>query len=365
MSKSPIVAVLAGDGIGPEVVRVAVDVLRTVRPDCEYVPCEIGAGPLKAKGSALPDETVAVCESAAGILFGSVGGPEFDGKPLAERPEGALLRLRKDFSLYANVRPVQVFPGLEQASSLKPELVKGLDLIVLRELTGGVYFGEHRLERTPRRRAMDELKYDEEEVERIARFGFELARGRRKQLTSVDKNNVLATSRLWREVVDEVSADFPDVALEHMLVDTASMQLVRAPKRFDVIVTENMFGDILSDEAAMLTGSLGNLPSASIGTRTTEYGRFGLYEPIGGTAPDIAGKGIANPVAAILSAALLCRYSLSDPDAADRIERAVAHAFTDGIRTADVIGTNPPVTTTQFGAAVRASLGEPKLAPAR
>lgn len=362
---SPVVAVLAGDGIGPEVVRVGVDVLRSVRPDCGYVPCEIGAGPLAATGNALPDETVAICENAAGILFGAVGGPEFDGKPLAERPEGALLRLRKDFGLYANVRPVQVFPGLERASSLKPELVKALDLIVLRELTGGVYFGEHRFERTPKRRAFDEMKYDEDEVERIARFGFELARGRRKLLTSVDKNNVLATSRLWREVVDQVAHDFPDVRLEHMLVDSASMQLVREPKRFDVIVTENMFGDILSDEAAMLTGSLGNLPSASIGTKTTQYGKFGLYEPIGGTAPDIAGKGIANPVAAILSAAMLCRYSLSDPDAADRIERAVAHAFADGVRTADVIGADPPVTTTQFGAAVRASLGEARLTPAR
>ena len=360
-----IVAVLPGDGIGPEVVRVALDVLRTVRPDCEYVPCEVGAGPLKASGNALPDQTVAVCERAAGILFGAVGGLEFDGKPLEERPEWALLRLRKDFELYANVRPVHVFPGLESASSLKPELVQGLDLIVLRELTGGVYYGEHRYERSPKRHASDELKYDEDEVRRIARFGFELARGRRKKLASVDKLNVIATSRLWREIVNEVAKEFPDVALEHVLVDAAAMHLVREPKRFDVIVTENMFGDILSDEAAMLSGSLGNLPSASIGTKTTAYGKFGMYEPISGTAPDIAGKGIANPTAAILSAALLCRYSLSDEMSAQRIERAVAHAFGDGLRTADLVGTSRALGTEEFGAEVRASLGEAPLAPAR
>jgi 3-isopropylmalate dehydrogenase len=234
--------------------------------------------------------------------------------------------------------------------------VRGLDLIVLRELTGGVYYGEHRFERTPKRRAFDELKYDEDEVRRIAIFGFELARGRRKKLTSVDKLNVIATSRLWREVVDEVGKEFPDVTLEHMLVDATAMHLVREPKRFDVIVTENMFGDILSDEAAMLAGSLGNLPSASIGTGTTEFGKFGMYEPISGTAPDIAGKGIANPTSAILSAALLCRYSLSDSESAERIERAVAHVFSDGARTADLIGDSKPLTTRQFGDAVRASL---------
>ncbi|MGH7660169.1 MAG: 3-isopropylmalate dehydrogenase [Vulcanimicrobiaceae bacterium] len=362
---APLIAVLPGDGIGPEVVRVALDVLRTVRPDCDYVPCEVGADPLLATGKALPDDTLATCERAAGILFGSVGGLQFDGKPLEERPEWALLRLRKHFELYANVRPVYVFPGLESASSLKPELVEGLDLIVLRELTGGVYYGEHRYERTPKRRAFDELKYDEDEVRRIARFGFELARGRRKKLTSVDKLNVIATSRLWREIVDEVAKEFPDVALEHMLVDAAAMHLVREPKRFDVIVTENMFGDILSDEAAILSGSLGNLPSASIGTKTTSFGKFGLYEPISGTAPDIAGKGIANPTAAILSAALLCRYSLSDEDSALRIERAVGHAFGDGLRTADIVGDSHPLRTEEFGAVVKASLGEAPLARSR
>ena len=355
----PVIAVLPGDGIGPEVTREAVDVLRAVRPDCEYVPCEIGAGPLLAGKGALPDETLAMCERASAIMFGAVGGLQFDGKPLEERPEWALLRLRKHFELYANVRPVQVFPGLEDASSLKPELVRGLDLIVLRELTGGVYYGEHRFERTPKRRAFDELKYDEDEVRRIARFGFELAHGRRKKLTSVDKLNVIATSRLWREIVDEVAKEFPGVTLEHVLVDAAAMHLVREPKRFDVIVTENMFGDILSDEAAMLAGSLGNLPSASIGTGTTEFGKFGLYEPISGTAPDIAGKGIANPTSAILSAALLCRYSLSDSESAARIERAVAHAFADGLRTADLIGDSKPLSTREFGDAVRASLMKP------
>jgi len=351
-----LIAVLPGDGIGPEVVRVALDILRTVRPDCEYVHCEVGAGPLLASGNALPDETLATCERSAGILFGAVGGLQFDGKPLEERPEWALLRMRKHFELYANIRPVYVFPGLESASSLKPELVKDLDIIVLRELTGGVYYGEHRYERSPKRHAFDELKYDEDEVRRIARFGFELARGRRKKLTSVDKLNVIATSRLWREIVDEVGKEFPDVTLEHVLVDAAAMHLVREPKRFDVIVTENMFGDILSDEAAMLSGSLGNLPSASIGTATTPSGKFGLYEPISGTAPDIAGKGIANPTAAILSAAMLCRYSLSDEDAALQIERAVAHAFSDGLRTTDLVGTSKPLGTEEFGAAVRSSV---------
>ena len=352
----PVIAVLPGDGIGPEVVREAVDILRAVRPDCEYVPCEVGAGPLVATGNALPDETLAICERAAGILFGAVGGLQFDGKPLEERPEWALLKMRKHFQLYANVRPVYVFAGLESASSLKPELVSGLDLIVLRELTGGVYYGEHKFERTPKRHASDELKYDEDEVRRIARFGFELARGRRKKLTSVDKLNVIATSRLWREVVDEVAKEFPDVTLEHVLVDAAAMHLVREPKRFDVIVTENMFGDILSDEAAMLSGSLGNLPSASVGTKTTPFGKFGLYEPISGTAPDIAGKGIANPAAAILSAALLCRYSLSDEASALQIERAVAHAFADGLRTTDLVGTSKPLGTREFGSAVRSSV---------
>jgi 3-isopropylmalate dehydrogenase len=356
---NPLVAVLPGDGIGPEVMREALDVLRAVRPDCEYVRCEVGAEPLRNTGNALPPETLEICKGAAGILFGSVGGLEFDGKPLAERPEWALLQMRRLFELYANVRPVQVFPGLERASSLKPELVSGLDMIVLRELTGGIYYGEHRYERTPKRHASDEMKYDEDEVRRVARFAFELARQRRKKVTSVDKLNVIATSILWREVVAEVHRDFADVELEHILVDAAAMHLVREPKRFDVLVTENMFGDILSDEAAMLTGSLGNLPSASIGTTTTQWGKFGLYEPIGGTAPDIAGKGVANPAAAILSAALLCRYSLSDDESAKRIERAVAHAFADGVRTADVVGTQPPVGTTAFGAAVRASLGEP------
>jgi 3-isopropylmalate dehydrogenase len=361
----PLIAVLAGDGIGPEVVRVAVDVMRTVRPDCEYVPCAVGAEPLLAGGDALPAETLAVCERAAGILFGAVGGSQFDGKPLEQRPEWALLRLRKEFDLYANVRPVKPISPLEFASSLKPDFIFGLDLIVVRELTGGLYFGEHRYEKTPKRRAFDEMKYDEDEVARIARFGFELARVRRKKLTSVDKLNVLATSRLWREVVDEIAKEYPDVALDHMLVDNAAMQLVRNPKQFDVIVTENMFGDILSDEAAMLIGSLGNLPSASIGTKTTPFGQFGLYEPVAGTAPDIAGRGVANPTAAILSAALLCRYSLSDNDTAKRIERAVGHVLGDGVRTADLIGAKKPIGTEEFGNAVRASIGEAPLAKSR
>ena len=254
--------------------------------------------------------------------------------PVEQRPERALLELRKEFGLYANIRPVRVFPGLAPRSSLKDELVDGLDLIVLRELTGGLYYGA----RTNAivdgvEVASDTCLYTAPEVERIARFGFELARSRRKKLTSVDKVNVLETSRLWRRVVDLVAPEYPDVELEHLIVDNAAMQLIRSPKRFDVIVTENTFGDILSDEAAMLAGSIGKLPSASVGAS-----HFGLYEPISGTAPDIAGKGVANPTASILSAALLLRTSLNDGANAERIERAVEHAFASGARTADLAG---------------------------
>jgi 3-isopropylmalate dehydrogenase len=299
----------------------------------------VGGAALQAGRTALPDEARALCERSAGILFGSVGLPQYDGKPLAERPEYALFVLRRDFELYANVRPVRVFPGLEQASSLLPQLVKGLDLVVVRELTGGIYFGKPKEQRTGAdgvEEAVDTMIYHAPEVERIARVAFELGRRRRKHVTSIDKQNILETSRLWRRVVDRVAREYPDVKLEHLLVDNAAMQLVRRPAEFDVLVTENMFGDILSDEAAILTGSIGNLPSASLGTRMTEFGQFGLYEPISGTAPDIAGQGIANPTAAILSAAMLLRHSLRDDAGAARIEKAVETAFAQGARTREL-----------------------------
>jgi len=332
------VAVLAGDGIGSEVTRAAVKVLGRVRSDLEYVSCQVGASALACGQSALPAETRAVCERSGAILFGAVGLPKYEGLPLEERPEYALYLLRRDFQLFANIRPVRVFPGLERSSSLLPELVRGLDLVVVRELTGGVYFGTPKETRTIDgiETAVDTMVYRAPEIERIARVGFELARRRRKTLTSVDKQNILETSRLWRRIVNAVAQAYPEVTVDHLLVDNAAMQLVRAPKSFDVLLTENLFGDILSDEAAMLTGSIGNLPSASLGAGGSPGRQFGLYEPIGGSAPDIAGKGIANPVAAILSAALLLRHSFDDESNAFQMEEAVAKAIADGARTHDI-----------------------------
>lgn len=332
------IAVLPGDGIGPEITRAGLRVLQHVRPDlaCEEAP--VGGAAMEAGKPSFPDETRALCERAAAIFFGSVGLPKYEGKPLPERPEFALLTLRKHFELFANLRPVRVFDGLESASSLKPELVRGLDLVVVRELTGGLYFGEPKLQRTVNgvEEAIDTMYYRAPEVERIAHVAFRLARGRRKRVTSVDKQNVLETSRLWRRTVERIAREYPDVALDHLLVDNASMQLVRRPLDFDVILTENMFGDILSDEAAILTGSVGTLPSASLGTKTTAFGRFGMYEPISGSAPDIAGKGIANPTASILSSAMLLRSSLGDEANAARIERAVDAVYAAGIRTKEL-----------------------------
>lgn len=335
------IAVLPGDGVGPEITRMAVRVLRVVRPDLECVESIVGGAALKAGLPAFPDEARALVDRSDAILFGSVGLPEYDGKPLAERPEYALFLLRRDYELYANIRPVRVFAGLEHASSLKPELVRGLDLVVVRELTGGIYFGKPKETgfRDGVEVAVDTMIYRAPEIERIARTGFELARARRKHLTSIDKQNILETSRLWRRVVSAMAAEYPDVHLEHLLVDNAAMQLVRRPGDFDVMVTENMFGDILSDEAAILTGSIGTLPSASLGTRGTPGKQFGLYEPIAGSAPDIAGKGIANPTAAILSAAMLLRMSLDDGASAARIEAAVEAAYASGARTTELYGT--------------------------
>jgi len=355
---SQTIAVLPGDGVGPEVTRAAVRVLQHVRPDLRCVESVVGGAALERGLSPLPDEARALAESSAAILFGSVGLPQYDGKPLPERPEYALFLLRRDYELYANLRPVRVFPGLEDASSLKPELVRGLDLIVVRELTGGIYFGKPKEQRVEDgiEMAVDTMIYRAPEIERIARTAFELARGRRKRVTSVDKQNILETSRLWRRVVTKLASEYPDVQLDHLLVDNAAMQLVRRPGYFDVIVTENMFGDILSDEAAILTGSIGTLPSASLGTLGTPGRQFGLYEPIAGTAPDIAGKGIANPTAAILSAALLLRYSLDDDANALRIERAVENAYVSGARTAEIAGSTPPLGTGAFTDRVIANL---------
>jgi 3-isopropylmalate dehydrogenase len=348
------VALLPGDGIGPEVMHAAAGVLRRVRPDVECVECPVGGAALALGMGALPDSTRAVCDRSAAILFGSVGLPEYDGKPLEQRPEYALFLLRRGYELYANLRPVRVFAGLEDASSLKPELVRGLDLMVVRELTGGIYYGLPKEQRTVDGvdEAVDTMIYRAPEIERIARVGFELARARRKRLTSVDKQNILETSRLWRRVVTQLAPEYPDVALEHLLVDNAAMQLVARPGDFDVILTENMFGDILSDEAAILTGSIGTLPSASLGTRGEPGRQFGLYEPVGGTAPDIAGKGIANPTAAILSAAMLLRHSLDDPENAARVERAVEAAYAAGARTAELSRGGAALSTGAFAEAV-------------
>ena len=348
----PHVAVLPGDGIGPDITFQAVRVLQHVRPDLTFTEAPVGGAALDRGSSPLPDETRAIVERSDALLFGSVGLPKYDGAPMQRRPEHALFLLRSGLGLYANLRPVRVFPGLEAASSLRPELVAGLNLIVVRELTGGIYFGKREtLIEDGVEVAYDTMLYRAPEIERIARAGFELARSRRKHLTSVDKENVLDTSRLWRRTVLRVAADYPDVRLDHLLVDNAAMQLVRRPADFDVIVTENMFGDILSDEAAIVTGSIGTLPSASLGTGEPGA-QFGMYEPIGGTAPDIAGKGIANPTGSILSGALLLRYSFGDEANAARIERAIEAVYATGGRTADVAAGKPALSTSAFTDAV-------------
>jgi len=356
----PTVAVLPGDGIGVEVTSVAERVLARVRPDCTFERGDVGAAAIDRAGTPFPEATRELCERSAGILFGAVGDPRYDGKAGDERPEYAILQLRKHFDLFANLRPVKMIAGLEEASSLKPEFVRALDLVVVRETTSGLYFGEPKYTRVEHgvETAVDTLVYRAPEIERIARIAFELARTRRGRVTSVDKLNVRESGRLWRRIVIALhAADYADVALDHLLVDNAAMQLVRDPQRFDVLLTENTFGDILSDEAGMLTGSLGNLPSATLGARANADGRFGLYEPISGSAPDIAGKGIANPIAAILSAALLCRYTLGDEAAATRIESTVATTIANGARTADIArGSEKALGTIAFGERVLAEL---------
>jgi 3-isopropylmalate dehydrogenase len=331
------IAVLPGDGIGPEVTAEAVRVLEALgkqtgaRFEFEHAP--VGGAAIDATGGPLPPKTLALCRSARAILFGAVGGPKWDHLPQEQKAERGLLAIRKDLDLFANLRPARCFPMLVDASPLKRSVVEGTDIMVIRELTGGLYYGEPRGVETladGTARGVNTMVYTSGEIERVARVGFEVARKRRRRLTSVDKANVLAVSTLWREVVTRVGAEYPDVALEHVLVDNCAMALVQRPTQFDTIVTENTFGDILSDEAAILAGSMGMLCSASLG------GRVGLYEPVHGTAPDIAGQGVANPIAAILSAAMLLRHSLDRVDDADRVERAVLRVLERGHRTRDI-----------------------------
>jgi 3-isopropylmalate dehydrogenase len=333
------IVTLPGDGIGPEVLAAALRVLEAVAADLTYEEHVFGGASIDAHGTALTDEVLAACRGADAVLLAAVGGPKWDSTdPDAPRPEQGLLGLRKGLGLYANLRPVRPVPALYDASPLRREIIDRTDLLVVRELTGGIYFGDKG--RTDGR-AHDVCEYSVEEIERIARIAFAAARSR---VTSVDKANVLETSRLWREVVTRVhSEEFPNVELEHLLVDNAAMQLVAAPRHFEVIVTENMFGDILSDEAAMLTGSIGMLPSASLG----EPGAPGLFEPVHGSAPDIAGRGIANPLAMILSAALMLRHGLAREAEAAAVESAVDRALAAGLRTADLGGTATTAETTE------------------
>jgi 3-isopropylmalate dehydrogenase len=331
------VAVLPGDGIGPEIIAQALKVLRTLRLPIEFVEAPVGGAAYAASGDPLPADTLNKAKAADAVLFGAVGDPRHDALPRAKRPEQAILGLRKELGLFANLRPAQVYPELAGASALKAEVVAGLDLLIVRELTGDIYFGEPKgiRQKDGEREGFDTMRYRESEIRRIARVAFAAARNRKKRgatrVCSVDKANVLETSQLWREVVTREAQDYPDIELTHMYVDNCAMQLVRNPKQFDVIVTGNLFGDILSDEASMLTGSIGMLPSASL----DEHGK-GLYEPIHGSAPDIAGRGLANPLATILSAAMMLRYSLHQTAAADRIEAAVAKVLRSGLRTADI-----------------------------
>jgi 3-isopropylmalate dehydrogenase len=348
---SKLIALLPGDGIGPEVVAVARRVLEAAcGAALAFEEAPVGYSAYASAGHPLPEATLDLARRADAILFGAVGDPRGDALPRQHRPEQAILGLRKHLGLFANLRPAKLYPELADASSLRPEIARRIDLVIVRELNGDVYFGEKGMRTTAagRREGYDIMSYDEDQVTAIARVGFETARVRGKRLCSIDKANVLETSQLWRDVVIEVSADYPDVQLSHMLVDNAAMQLVRDPGQFDVIVTGNLFGDILSDQASMCAGSIGMLPSASLDAK-----QKGLYEPIHGSAPDIAGQGKANPLATILSAAMMLRYSLGQADEADRIERAVAAALARGARTADLGGTT---TTAAMGQAVLAAL---------
>jgi 3-isopropylmalate dehydrogenase len=352
------IAILPGDGIGPEIMAQAIKVLNALGADGQKIEMEqapVGGAGYEAAGDPLPAATLELARKADAVLFGAVGGPQYDTLPRAKRPEQGILGLRKALGLFANLRPAVLYPELAGASALKPEIVAGLDIMILRELTGDIYFGQPRgRQRTGdgEREGFDTMRYRESEIARIARVGFETALQRSRRLCSVDKANVLDTSILWREVVSEVARDYPQIELTHMYVDNAAMQLVRAPRQFDVIVTGNLFGDILSDEASMLTGSIGMLPSAAL-----DANGKGLYEPIHGSAPDIAGKGVANPLATILSAAMMLRYTFKRADTAERIEGAVRQVLRQGLRTADVwqAGTRK-VGTEEMGDAVVSAL---------
>ncbi|WP_374569570.1 3-isopropylmalate dehydrogenase [Ideonella sp.] len=353
------IAILPGDGIGTEIVAEAVRVLNVLDLPFEMEEAKVGGAAYEAHGHPLPEATLKLAQAADAVLFGAVGDWKYDTLERSLRPEQAILGLRKHLGLFANFRPAICYEQLTHASSLKPELVAGLDILLIRELTGDIYFGQPRGRRTAvdghfpgAEEAFDTMRYSRPEIERIAHVAFQAARKRSKRVTSVDKANVLETFQFWKDIVTEVSAQYPDVALDHMYVDNAAMQLVKAPKKFDVIVTGNMFGDILSDEAAMLTGSIGMLPSASLNAKNQ-----GLYEPSHGSAPDIAGKGIANPLATILSAAMMLRFSLQQPEAADRIESAVRSVLASGYRTPDIWseGTQK-VGTREMGDAVVAAI---------
>jgi 3-isopropylmalate dehydrogenase len=353
------IAVLPGDGIGPEIIAEAVRVLRALDERFELEFADVGGAAYDRHGQPLPEATLKLARDANAVLFGAVGDWKYDKLERALRPEQAILGLRKSLGLFANLRPAILYPELAGASTLKPEVVAGLDILIVRELTGDIYFGTPRGRRSApdgafagEPEAFDTMRYTRPEIERIARVAFEAARKRNRKVTSVDKANVLETFQFWKDVVTEVHASYPDVSLEHMYVDNAAMQLVRAPKSFDVIVTGNMFGDILSDEAAMLTGSIGMLPSASLNERGQ-----GLYEPSHGSAPDIAGRGVANPLATILSAAMMLRYSLGRAEQADRVEAAVKKVLAQGLRTADIAAGGAAAGTREMGDAVVAALG--------
>ncbi|MTI53588.1 3-isopropylmalate dehydrogenase [Geosporobacter ferrireducens] len=330
------IALIPGDGIGPDIIEEAVKVIHAIG-EKKQIPLEfntylVGGSAIDHTGTPLPEDTLKGCKESDAVLLGAVGGPKWDTLPGHLRPERGLLGLRKEMTLFANLRPAILFPQLKSASTLKEEIIgAGIDIMVVRELTGGIYFGERgRVEET--RSAYDIETYSEDEIERIVRIGFEIAKKRKKKLTSIDKANVLETSRLWREVAERVAKEYPEIELQHMYVDNCAMQLIRNPHQFDVMVTSNMFGDILSDEASMLTGSLGMLPSASLSS-----GKLGMYEPIHGSAPDIAGQDIANPIATILSAAMMFRYSFEMEAEAVMIEQAVANVLEDGYRTKDIM----------------------------
>ncbi len=356
------IAVLPGDGIGKEVTAQALRVLRAaVAPgsSLELTEAPVGAAGIEASGDPLPAATLEIARQADAVLFGAAGAPGEESLPFEQRPGSGLLRLRRELTLFANFRPAFLFPQLIGASTLKPEVVEGLDILILRELNGDAYYGQPRgiiPTASGEREGINTIRYTESEIERIAHVAFRTARQRRRKVCSVDKANVLEVSQLWREVMTRVGGQYPDIALTHAFVDAAAMMLMRAPRQFDVIVTGNMFGDILSDAAAMLTGSIGMLPSGSLG-----LGQFGLYEPVHGTAPDIAGRDIANPLGAILSTAMMLRYSFNQPERAARIEKAVEAALADGYRTADIFqpGTTR-VGTEEMGDAVVAALGRSK-----